>query len=168
MEKIKKLQILGAVFTAVLGTLLHFTYEWSGNNSLIGIFSAVNESTWEHLKLLFVPALIFAVFEYFLYGKKIKNFIAVKAASLLLGMATIIVTFYTYSGIIGEGFLWADILVFLLSVFVCYFFSAKLLNTQYLSSSTAKIWGIIAILLFIFLFVIWTFSPPQIALFVSP
>lgn len=47
--------IFSAVFCIVLGTILHFTYKWSNNNNFIGIFSATNESTWEHLKLVFFP-----------------------------------------------------------------------------------------------------------------
>lgn len=63
---LKYYHILGAIFTIFLGTLLHFTYQWSGKNNLVAIFSAVNESTFEHLKLLFTPMLIFSIFEYFL------------------------------------------------------------------------------------------------------
>ncbi len=35
----------------LVGCLLHFTYAWSGRNKFVAIFSAVNESTWEHIKL---------------------------------------------------------------------------------------------------------------------
>ena len=52
---IKNFQIFSTIFVMILGTLLHFTYEWSGGNLLVASFSAVNESTWEHLKLLFYP-----------------------------------------------------------------------------------------------------------------
>ena len=57
MKKIslRKFEIISTFFAIALGTLLHFTFEWSGNNPVVGIFSAVNESTWEHLKILFFP-----------------------------------------------------------------------------------------------------------------
>ena len=42
----------GFLFTAAVGALLHFTYDWSGGTVLAAAFSAVNESTWEHMKLL--------------------------------------------------------------------------------------------------------------------
>ena len=60
-SKILKYQIFSAFFTIILGTLFHFTYEWSGNNAFVGTFSSVNESTWEHLKLTFFPMLITAI-----------------------------------------------------------------------------------------------------------
>ena len=51
-------EILSTVFILILGTILHFTFTFSNNNPIVGIFSAVNESTWKHLKLLFFPMLI--------------------------------------------------------------------------------------------------------------
>ena len=53
------------LFISVLGVLLHFTYEWSGDNPIVALFSAVNESTWEHLKLLFFPMLLLTIIELF-------------------------------------------------------------------------------------------------------
>jgi len=60
-NKILKFQIFSAIFAIILGTILHFTYEWSGGNAFVGTFSSVNESTWEHLKLAFFPMLLTAI-----------------------------------------------------------------------------------------------------------
>jgi hypothetical protein len=43
-------KLVGIVFIIIIGSLLHFTFELSGHQA-IGVFSAVNESVWEHLKL---------------------------------------------------------------------------------------------------------------------
>jgi hypothetical protein len=96
--KLKRWHIVGAIVTLVLGTLLHFTFDWSGGNLFVGLFSAVNESVWEHLKLLAVPILLFAIIEYFAYGRAYDNFIPAKLLSVLAGMLTIVVFFYTYTG----------------------------------------------------------------------
>lgn len=45
--------LAGFLTVSALGTLAHFAYEWSGKQLLAGAFCAVNESTWEHMKLLF-------------------------------------------------------------------------------------------------------------------
>ena len=50
-------QFFGFAFTSLLGTLLHFLYEWTGKSPLVAPFSGVNESTWEHMKLLYVGML---------------------------------------------------------------------------------------------------------------
>ena len=66
-NKILKFQIFSAIFAIILGTLLHFTFEWSGRNPFVGAFSSINESTWEHLKLAFVPMLITSIIRVFYF-----------------------------------------------------------------------------------------------------
>lgn len=163
--KQKKLQTFGFLFTIVIGTLLHFTYEWSGENALVGAFSAVNESVWEHLKLIVVPMLLFGVAEYFIYGRKKENFIAVRFISILLGMAVIITVFYTYSGILGRDYLVADILLFVLAVYIAYRFSNRMLQTNRLSSKPAKGLALAGILVLLVCFTAFTFAPPHIGIF---
>ena len=51
-------ELAGIVFIVIIGSMLHFTFELFGHQSVVGVFSAVNESMWEHLKLGFWPALV--------------------------------------------------------------------------------------------------------------
>ncbi len=46
------IEIFGIVFTLIIGTLLHFVFEWSGRNFLVAFIAPTNESVFEHLKLL--------------------------------------------------------------------------------------------------------------------
>ena len=91
----------GAVFTAAAGTALHFLYDWSGGASLAAAFSAVNESTWEHMKLLFFPLFLFTAVQAVCMGRGYPNFLAVRGLSALVGTALIPVLFYTYTGVLG-------------------------------------------------------------------
>jgi len=166
--KLKKSQIIGFIFTSVIGSILHFTYDWSGNNLIVGIFSAVNESTWEHLKLFFVPMLIFGTAEYFVYGKKLVNFIQVRFLSILIGLAIIIVGFYTYSGLIGKNYLAVDILLFIAAVFAAYCASYKLFRTGRYSSPHAKGLALLGFVFLLACMVLFTFAPPHIQLFLDP
>ena len=61
--------IIGILFVAIFGTLLHFMYEWSGHKRFVSIFAAVNESTWEHLKLVFFPMLLTTIIGLFFIRK---------------------------------------------------------------------------------------------------
>ena len=166
--KRKKLQTAGFVFTIVAGTLLHFAYEWSGECALVGAFSAVNESVWEHLKMLVVPMLLFGIVEYFIYGKRKENFIPVRFLSILLGMAVIVAVFYTYSGIIGREFFVADILLFVLAVYTAYRFSYRMLQTDKFSSKLSRGLALAGIIVLAVLFVVFTFAPPHIGIFRDP
>ena len=78
-------ELAGALFTAALGTLLHFTYDWSGGWSVAAAFSAVNESTWEHMKLLFFPLFFCSVVQLCCLGRTYPNFLAVRGVSTLAG-----------------------------------------------------------------------------------
>lgn len=164
----KKYHIAGAVFTLIAGTLLHFTYDWSGQNAFVGLFSAVNESTWEHLKLLAFPVMIFAVFECYAYGRQKQNFYPAKAASVLTGMAVIVTLFYTYTGIIGTNFLALDIAVFIAGVLAAYSMSYKILKGNRLSSASAKAAACFVFIALIVCFAVFTSYPPQIGLFRDP
>lgn len=69
-NKIRNYQIFSVIFTFILGTLLHFTYKLSGENVIVASFSAINESVWEHLKLLYFPMLLTLIIRLFSYRKK--------------------------------------------------------------------------------------------------
>lgn len=160
--------IIGFIFTFIIGSLLHFTYKFFDQNIIIGYFSPVNESTWEHLKLLITPVIIFSLFEYFMYGKDLDNFIIVKALSILLGMFTIVASFYTYTGILGNNYLLLDIATFILGVFVTYYFSYRMLQTNFLYKENSNYIGIFIIFLIVFFMMYFTINPPKINLFLDP
>ena len=171
MKKIRNWSIAGGVFTSVAGGLLHFVYGWLGGG-LWAAVGAVNESTWEHLKLLFWPVIVFGLIEYLFYGRKTAGFIPVKVISALLGMAVIVTVFYTYQGILGYHVAAVDISLFFLGTAAAYWFSCKRLTELpskgvYRSPFAATCFGAAAAALAI-LFILFTYSPPQIGLFQDP
>lgn len=164
-KKLKKYELLGIIFTILMGIILHFTYTWSGSNSFVALFSAVNESTWEHLKLLFFPYILYAIFEYFTIGKHYPDFATAKLFGAIIGIITIPVLFYLYKIILGHDYLAVDILIFILSVIIAY--SVSYFVLKYLSLNLHYV-SIILILFMIILFFIFTCSPPKIFLFEDP
>ena len=63
-------ELWGFAVTSLLGTLLHFLYDWLGKSVWVAPFSGVNESTWEHMKLLFWPMLLFAIVQSFFFRER--------------------------------------------------------------------------------------------------
>ena len=53
--------VIAIIFISLIGTLLHFMYEWSGHNKVVSLFAAVNESTWEHIKIALTPSFIWTL-----------------------------------------------------------------------------------------------------------
>lgn len=164
----KTYQILFPILTIILGTILHFTYQLSNENLIVGFFSPINESTWEHLKMLISPMILFSIIEYFLYGKNIQNFFSVRALSILIGMFLITSLFYTYTGILGNNYLIVDILIFILSIVISYYFSYKFFNKNFLNSNNSNFIGLIGIFILVFAMIYFTSNPLDIPLFKSP
>ena len=111
----RKWELAGLFLTLIFGNLLHFVYDWSGQNSVVAAFAAVNESTWEHMKLLFFPALLFTMIQIAAAQERDGAIPAVRAVSITAGLLLIPVLYYTYTGILGRHVLWADIAIFYLA-----------------------------------------------------
>lgn len=167
-KKLKTVQIVVIILAIVFGTLLHFTYEWSGENRIVGLFSATNESVWEHLKLVFYPMLILAIVEYFVVKKEANNYIEAKSLGIFLAIAFIIVFYYTYTGIIGKTFFIIDILTFIISIILGEWVSYKLMIRKSESTTLSKILSSAIIFYFLISFILFTIIPPNIKLFKEP
>lgn len=155
-------EIISALFAIFVGSALHFVFAASGYNTIVGAFSAVNESTWEHTKLAFVPILVFSLFQYLFVKKEVKNYFTIKAKEIYLAVILIPIFFYTYSGIMGQHYLFMDILIFVLAVVF-----AKILAYIHLYNKTkgSQILPILFIILLGGFFIYATFYPPHIQLF---
>ena len=158
----------GFLFTGALGTLLHFVYEWSGGSMLAGAFSAVNESTWEHMKMLFVPIFLCSVVQVCLTGRNYPDLPAVRAVSALTGLALIPVLYYTYTGALGLHLLWADIVIFFLADLVLFWLDYRLLSRGRCFAGWQQLLGAAALWALAFCFVWCTFRPPALPMWQSP
>jgi hypothetical protein len=163
-RSILRWELGGIVFTVVVGTVLHFVFDWSGRWIPIAPIAAVNESVWEHLKLGFWPALVYAALEYSRFRRSVKNFHLAKTLGIYLIPITIVVLYYAYTTIIGHGLLAVDIAIFVVAVIVGQLVSYKVLAAPPLSERFNR-FAPIALVVLAILFVLFTFCPPQFPLF---
>lgn len=166
-NKFLNFQIFSTIFTWILGILLHFTYEWSNENSIVAVFSAVNESTWEHLKLLFFPMLITTIIGYFYLKPKedYKTFLCAKTLGIIAALSFVVVFFYTYTGIIGTNFAVLDIGSFFVGVILGEIITYKLT----LNMKCCNKWSAVIVLIILLIsFIVFTFNAPDIGLFRNP
>ncbi|MCI5621370.1 MAG: DUF6512 family protein [Lachnospiraceae bacterium] len=163
---LKKYTIAGVLFVMILGTLSHFFYEWSGLNIIVGLFSPVNESTWEHMKLCFFPMLVYSTF----MNRKLKSDFPCITSALLTGilLATFLipVIFYTYSGILGRTWMPLDITTFFLSVWLAFATVYRLTLSCKADSWTPFLKALVIIIAMCFF--IFTYFAPGIGLFAPP
>lgn len=170
-----KFKITGFLFTAILGTLLHFLYEWSGKMPAVALFSPVNESVWEHLKLLFFPFVLFTLWELLRTLPAPASFLPARTLGLTAGLVSIPLLFYCYTSILGTNYLALDIIVFLLSILIAFFISGfmekKAARRDRESGLLCRIrlyLSAVVLLLLLALFIFFTFRPPHMPLFRDP
>lgn len=160
-------QLFGFAVVSLVGTLLHFLYDLLGEAAWIAPFSGVNESTWEHMKLLFWPLFIFAVVQSF-YFRDRGDFWCVKRKGTLLGLSLIPVLFYTYNGVIGPSPDWINIAIFFIAAAAVYIYETRLFNQEESACLISSRWSFFILCAIGALFVIFTFATPELGIFRDP
>lgn len=160
---LKKLMTYELIFIFFIGALMHFIYSWFPN-PVTALFSPINESVWEHLKMLILPITLVGIYEYRII-KRIDLILWTKLCQLVFIMLFMVSFFYTYTGAFGvRGILIIDIISFFMAIYfgqkICY----RILTTR--KKPPIKTHYIVAILVLIFAaFINFTYSTPSIPLF---
>lgn len=163
MNFLKSTTILGICFVIITGSLFHFVYEWTGESFIAGFFVPINESTWEHMKLIFFPMLLFA---FFTKRKLQDNYPCIGVsllAGILIGTVSIPIIFYTYTGILGFHTMVLDILTFVTTVLIAFTATYRLTKSCKAQEYKSILLG--AVILLMICFFVFTYAPPDIGLF---
>lgn len=162
-----KWEIIGTLFIITLGALLHFVFAWSGYFRPLALIAAVNESTWEHLKMAFWPAFIWAAAEYLRWGSRLPNLLVAKTVSFYLTPFLIVILVNIYTAIIGRHILSVDISIFCLAVIAGQVISYLLLCRR----PYCPLANLASLCLLVFIlgcFCAFTYYPPDLPLFIDP
>ena len=151
------------LFVVGLGVFLHFAYELSSENPIVGLFALVNESIWEHLKLVFFPMLVLTLWDMFTNQRNNLCFLPARTVSTLAGMAFVVIVYYTVTGILGFQTAVINILIYLLGIAFVFLVEKKLqCRCKIISVKLA----IVIWVLFLILFIIFTIAPPALGIFI--
>jgi hypothetical protein len=165
-KKSLKWEAGGVIFVFLVGALLHFVFEWSGDSVIVGAIASVNESVWEHFKQGFWPMFLFACIEYRFLRLDTRNFFAAKGLAVYLIPLLTGILFYSYSAIIGHEILIVDILIFLLAIIVGQFVSYKIMLLKPLPEFLNRL-GVGLIIVLALILVSFTFFPPHLPIFLD-
>jgi hypothetical protein len=150
---------------------LHFVFEWTRNSAAAGLFTPVNESPWEHLKLTFWPLLIWCLAGYLLFLRKrgggFTRAAVICAVTGLFCALFITAFFYTYTGALGTESLAVDIA----SQFFALLFGILLARHIDKHTKPGRFAAFLAVLLILVLaasFIYFTFSTPRLPIFKDP
>lgn len=151
---IKKWHVIGFFWIVIVGSLLHFTYEWSGNSKIVGYFSPVNESLWEHLKLGYFSLTFFILVEFWALRNKTDTYFIAKSAGIISMSIFVILISYIYELITKDSNVFFHIGLFILGSFICQFISMNIMKLSL--GRRANLYGIIAYLVFGILLIVLT------------
>lgn len=166
-QSVPRWQLAGFLFTSVLGTFLHFLFDLTGGSTAAALFSAVNESIWEHIKLIYYPMLVFALLQWRAWGRENEGFWCAKLKGMLLALALIPALYYTYTGSLGVSADWFNVTIFFLTAAAAFYTE----TVQLRDARPCRLKGRTAFGLLLALgalFIWFTFSAPRIPLFQDP
>lgn len=166
MKHLKHYTMIGIIFVIIAGTLAHFLYGWTGNNPIVGLFTPINESVWEHMKLLFFPMLIYSLIMILKFHRKYSCITSALCFGILVGAFLIPLFYYTYTFILNKNVFILDIGTFIASIVIAFWLSYRLTLSCRLESYTSLLCIMVCLLFACFL--AFTYRPPNITIFQDP
>lgn len=166
MKCLKRAARIGVLFVLITGSLSHFLYDWTGRNAVVGLFVPVNESVWEHMKLLFFPMLLYSLFVIFRYRVEYPCITSSMCFGILVGTFLIPVFFYAYTRVLGRDLFLLDIGTFLFSILIAFLLSYRLTLSCRLRPYTFLLCILTAVLFVCFVW--FTCYPPPFKIFEIP
>lgn len=154
---LKKIKIINVVFLFLLSFLWHFVYDWFPNN-IFALFFPVNESIWEHMKIIYFCLFMGSILEFVLCKKnniKINNFYIEAMVKSILGVIFYLIIFIPLYLWLGESLLISISLMLITYIFMEYI-GYKILTGEEMN---INILPVIIIVLGCVMFVILTFYP---------
>ncbi|MDE6432759.1 MAG: hypothetical protein K2L07_00845 [Lachnospiraceae bacterium] len=166
MKHLKSYTMIGIIFVLITGTLAHFLYDWSGNNYIVGLFTPINESIWEHMKLIFFPMLMYSLFIIFKFKETYPCITSALCFGILAGTLLIPLFFYAYTSVLGKDLFILDIGIFILSIIIAFWLSYKLTLSYRLEPYTLLLCLLVCVLFICF--ILFTYHPPSARIFQVP
>lgn len=154
----------GGIFIITLGSLSHFLFDWVGQWRPLAPFIPVNESPWEHLKMLFWPGAMFYGIQHVSLGVSPRKSVTAAAAALYLGPFLTLAFFYSYTSFLGRHLLPVDIGIFIVAVAAIQLLHFSMMKELDPPSWLALLAGSL-ILLGVGAFTLFTFYPPEFIFF---
>lgn len=158
--------LIGILVLFVVGSLFHFLYSLTGECFIVGLFVPINESIFEHTKMVVLP--IFIWWSIFYLFRKKDLFVNTWFTSALIAMISAIIAipmlFYFYSQAFGIESLVIDILILLISLAI-----GQILGLHYYrhGKGIEYHFAIVLMIVIIILFAFFTINPPAFPIFNS-
>ena len=124
--------IISIIVISVIGTVSHFSYDIFKQNKIVGLFGAVNESTWEHIKIALTATILWSVVDGYFYGVNSNYFLA-KLVSLITVIILMPVLYYGYKYLFNKDNFIVNILIFYIVIISSQYLFTYIINISSIS-----------------------------------
>ena len=157
----KKIKVIGVIVVFLLTVLYHFLYEWLPN-PIFSVLFPVNESIWEHMKLLYSGFLTWGVIEYFILKRKnikFTNYFSSLFLTMITSIILYLIIYLPLYNLFGENMIVS--ITLLVTVIILMTIFNYFLITRKNENSLLNIASIILIVLGYSVFLALTYNPPK-------
>lgn len=159
--------LLSFFFCAVLGTLSHFMYSWSGNSPYLAPLVPIDESIFEHLKMLMYPVVFITLIEALMKKKNPLFMLGARSFGIAVGCIGLTCFFFLYTGFSPErSIVWIDIVSYYVFLGFIYLIS-ELSERKWRGNRNFEILGFVLFLGLIVLFSFYTYYKPDCPIFID-
>jgi hypothetical protein len=144
----------------LLGSVLHFLFDWTKHNRFVALFSAVNESYWEHIKIAIWPVFVFQLAMFSMGGYQILSFVPAATIALYSIPVSMVGLVFIYKALTKRNILWLDISIFFVCIAVAQSIFVLILGQLSPTTGTVVI-SILFLLGLIIAFLLFTVRPPK-------
>ncbi|MGN6272799.1 MAG: DUF6512 family protein [Protaetiibacter sp.] len=159
-EQLLWVNLMAIIPLSIVGSLLHFAYDWSRHNRVVAIVAAVNESYWEHIKIALWPVFVWFLVQFALGGWSIPGFVPAATIALYSVPVSMIAIVFGYKRLVGRNILWVDIAAFFVTVAVSVVVFALVAAELAASGWTIAV-SVVFLLVLALAFARYTHQPPS-------
>ncbi|MBE6049738.1 MAG: hypothetical protein E7214_03515 [Clostridium sp.] len=162
--------LLGIPFIFILSALFHFMFEATGKPTISAVFFPVNESIFEHLKLVLYPSILYFLVSFFLLKKdykiSFKRWFIALCSSVILSILTVLFGYYVFKYAFNIDSLIWHISILLIGTILGQLLAVHVYNKSHNTSKQFVI-ALLVLILLIIIFTWVTFNPPKLPLFLD-
>lgn len=144
----------------VIGSVLHFLFDWTRHNRIIAVIAAVNESYWEHIKIAIWPVFVLQVVLFSVGGFNYLSFIPAATIALYSIPISMVGLIFLYKAISRRNILWLDISLFFVVIAIAQVLFVLVLQ-QLLANALMVLLSVLFLCGLVAAFVRFTFKPPR-------
>jgi hypothetical protein len=160
LERIVEFSLWMIIPVGIVGSVLHFLFDWTKHNRFVAVFAAVNESYWEHVKMAIWPVFLLQGILFGAGGFHYSSFVPAATIALYSIPISMVGLVFLYKAIFRRNILWLDISLFFVVIAIAQVLFALILEQL---SADASLVGLSVLFLcgLVAAFARFTFKPPR-------